>query len=36
MADEWSGAVISKVKSQGIKDEWLHSSLLKVPEIMFP
>lgn len=36
MGDEWSGAVISKVKSQGIKEELLHSFLLKVPEIVFP
>lgn len=36
MADEWSRAVISKVKSQGIKEELLHSFLLNVPEIMFP
>lgn len=34
MAEEWSGAVISKVKSQGIKEELLHSFLLKVSDIM--
>lgn len=36
VADEWSGAVIFKAKSQGIKEELLYSFLLKVPEIMSP
>lgn len=35
MADEWSKAVISREKSQGIKEELLCSCLLKAPGIMF-
>lgn len=36
MVGEWNRAVISRVKSQGIKEELLSSFLLKAPGIMFP